>query len=53
MLEAALVALQLESPQERQARRKEEKADVLSRLSQGDLTVEQAVEELNRLRGKN
>lgn len=53
MLEAALGALQLESPQERQARRKEEKADVLSRLSQGELTVEQAVEELNRLRGKN
>lgn len=54
MLEAALAALHLDgSAQEKQARRKEEKADVLSRLSQGELSVEQAVEELNRLRGGN
>lgn len=54
MLDAALHALQLDvSAQDRQARRKEEKADVLSRLSNGELSVEEAVEELNRLRGGN
>ena len=51
MLEAALAALRLDGPPESPARRKEEKADVLSRLSKGELTVEQAVEELNHLRG--
>lgn len=52
MLEAALAALRPDAPaQEPPARRQEEKADVLSRLSKGELTVEQAVEELNKLRG--
>lgn len=52
MLEAALAALRLDGPApEQAARRKEEKAGVLSRLSKGELTVEQAVEELNQLRG--
>ncbi len=52
MLEAALCALRLDGPApEQQPGRKGEKADVLSRLSHGELTVEQAVEELNKLRG--
>ncbi len=51
MLEAALSALHLDGARETESRRKEEKADVLSRLSKGELTVEQAVEELNQLRG--
>lgn len=54
MMEAALAALGLDGQGQAQAvKRKEEKADVLSRLSEGELTVEQAVEELNRLRGGN
>ena len=54
MMEAALAALGLDGQEQaRAAKRKEEKADVLSRLSEGELTVEQAAEELNRLRGGN
>lgn len=49
MLDAALAALGLEQPA--QPPRKVEKADVLSRLSKGELNVEQAIEELNRLKG--
>lgn len=51
MLDAALSALGLDGQPEAQIKRKEEKAGVLARLSEGELTVEQAVEELNRLRG--
>lgn len=52
MLEAALAALHLDdAPQAGQARRKEQKADILSRLSNGELDVEQAIDELNQLRG--
>lgn len=52
MLEAALAALHLDdAPQAAAARRKEEKAGILSRLSNGEMDVEQAIQELNQLRG--
>lgn len=53
MLDAALTALGLDGPKDPgQGREKEEKASVLARLSNGEMSVDEAVEELNRLREK-
>lgn len=52
MLDAALAALQLdEKPELRQARAEEERSEILSRLSQGDLDVNAAIEALKQVKG--
>ncbi len=53
MLDAALAALGLDGPKDSgQGQEKEGKASVLARLSNGEMSVDEAVEELNRLREK-
>lgn len=52
MLDAALGALGLdEKPELRRVRAQEERSEILSRLSQGELDVSAAVEALNQLKG--
>lgn len=52
MLEAALSALRLdEDPALREAREEEDRQEILSRLSQGELSVDAAVEALKQLKG--
>ena len=52
MLDAALTALRLdEKPELRAVRAKEERAEILGRLSQGELDVNAAIEALNQLKG--
>lgn len=52
MLDAALTALHLdEKPELRQVRTQEERSEILSRLSQGELGVDAAIEALNQLKG--
>jgi len=53
MLDAALNALHLDGkPQESQARAQEERSEILSRLSEGELSVDAAIEALNQLKGE-
>ncbi len=52
MLDAALTALGLdEKPELRALREKEERAQVLQRLSQGEIDVDTAIAALNQLKG--
>ena len=52
MLEAALSALRLdEDPNLREAREEEDRQEILSRLAQGELNVDAAVEALKQLKG--
>lgn len=52
MLDAALAALKLdESPELRRVRAEEERAEILARLSGGELDVNAAIEALNQLKG--
>lgn len=53
MLDAALTALRLdEKPELREVRAKEERSDILSRLSGGEMSVDAALEALNQLKGE-
>lgn len=52
MLDAALSALGLdEKPELRALREKEERSEILQRLSNGEIGVDTAIEELNQLKG--
>ena len=52
MLDAALTALRLdEKPELRPVRTQEERSEILSRLSEGELDVDAAIEALNQLKG--
>ena len=52
MLDAALTALNLdERPELRAVRQEEEKAEILERLSGGEIDVDTAIEALNQLKG--
>lgn len=52
MLDAALCALGLdEKPELRALREKEERAEILQRLSEGEINVDTAIEALNQLKG--
>lgn len=52
MLDAALAALRLdEDPALQEVRKEEDRAEILSRLSQGELDVDAAVAALNQLKG--
>lgn len=52
MLDAALNALHLdEKPELRRVRAGEERAEILSRLSSGELDVDAAIEAMNQLKG--
>lgn len=52
MLDAALTALGLdEKPELRALREKEERSEILQRLSQGEIDVDTAIEALNQLKG--
>ncbi len=54
MLDAALTALGLdEKPELRALREKEERDEILRQLSQGEITVDDAVELLNQRKGGN
>lgn len=54
MLDAALTALGLdEKPELRALREKEEREEILRQLSQGEITVDDAVELLNQRKGGN
>ena len=53
MLDAALTALGLdEKPELRALREKEERAEILQRLSDGEIDVETAIEALHQLKGE-
>ena len=53
MLDAALTALGLdEKPELRALREKEERAEILQRLSDGDIDVDTAIEALHQLKGE-
>ena len=53
MLDAALTALGLdEKPELRALREKEERAEILQRLSDGEIDVDTAIEELHQLKGE-
>lgn len=53
MLDAALTALRLdEKPELSSVRKSEERSDILSRLSDGEMSVEAALEALNQLKGE-
>lgn len=53
MLDAALSALRLdEKPELRKIRKSEERSDILSRLSDGEMSVDAALEALNQLKGE-
>ena len=52
MLDAALAALHLDDkPEPQDARKKEERAEILSRLQGGDMSVDAALEALRSLKG--
>ena len=52
MLDAALTALGLdEKPEQRVLREKEERSEILQRLSDGEIDVDTAIEALNQLKG--
>ena len=52
MLDAALTALGLdEKPEQRALREKEERSEILQRLSDGEIDVDTAIEALNQLKG--
>ena len=52
MLDAALTALGLdEKPEQRALREKEERSEILQRLSDGEIDVDTAIEALNHLKG--
>lgn len=52
MLDAALTALGLdEKPEQRVLREKEERSEILQRLSDGEIDVDSAIEALNQLKG--
>ena len=52
MLDAALTALGLdEKPELRALREKEERAEILQRLSEGEIDVDTAIEALNQIKG--
>lgn len=52
MLDAALTALGLdEKPEQRVLREKEERSEILQRLSDGEIDVDTAIEVLNQLKG--
>ena len=52
MLDAALTALSLdEKPELRALREKEERAEILQRLSEGEINVDTAIEALNQIKG--
>ena len=52
MLDAALAALHLDGkPELREESRKEERSEILSRLSGGDMSVDAALEALKSLKG--
>ena len=52
MLDAALTALGLdEKPELRALREKEERAEILQRLSEGEINVDTAIEALNQIKG--
>jgi hypothetical protein len=53
MLDAALSALRLDDrPEPQEARKKEERSEILSRLSGGDMSVDAALEALKSLKGE-
>ena len=53
MLDAALTALGLdEKPELRALREKEERAEILQRLSEGEIDVDTAIEALHQLKGE-
>lgn len=53
MLDAALIALGLdEKPELRALREKEERAEILQRLSDGEIDVDTAIEALHQLKGE-
>lgn len=53
MLDAALTALGLdEKPELRALRKKEERAEILQRLSDGEIDVDTAIEALHQLKGE-
>lgn len=53
MLDAALTALSLdEKPELRALREKEERAEILQRLSDGEIDVDTAIEALHQLKGE-
>ena len=53
MLDAALAALRLDDrPEPQEARKKEERSEILSRLSGGDMSVDAALEALKSLKGE-
>lgn len=53
MLDAALTALDLdEKPELRALREKEERAEILQRLSDGEIDVDTAIEALHQLKGE-
>jgi hypothetical protein len=52
MLDAALAALHLDDkPEPQEARKKEERSEILSRLQGGDMSVDAALEALRSLKG--
>ncbi len=52
MLEAAVTALRLdEDPRLKEVRKEEDRSEILSRLSSGELDVNAAIEALNQLKG--
>lgn len=53
MLDAALTALNLdEKPELKEVRRSEERSEILSRLSNGEMSVDAALEALKQLKGE-
>lgn len=53
MLDAALAALRLDDrPEPQEARKKEERSEILSRLSGGEMSVDAALEALKTLKGE-